>query len=92
MVDNIHLNKLMPSLSSATKVMPVGQRQNTNHQNAPKQALKKRKKNTKKKEDPEYKRTSYRGKTTGNTYSAQPSEKNKALKEPMPKRKIDIRV
>ena len=91
-MDNIHLNKLIPSLSSARKVMPVGQRQNTSHQNVPKQALKKRKKNKKKKEDPEYKRTSYRGKATGNTYGAQPSEKNKTLKEPLPKRKIDIRV
>jgi hypothetical protein len=73
-------------------VKPVGQRQNANQQNLSKRTFKQRKKNKKKKEDQKIMRTSYRGTATGNSYGLRPAEKKKTLKDPMPKRKIDIRV
>ena len=53
MVDN--LNKILPSISSAERVKPVGRKRRNNQQNPFKEALKGKEKKKKKKKDFEHK-------------------------------------
>jgi hypothetical protein len=92
MVDNIKINKPLPSLSSAKRVEPVGHRPNNNQKNQFKETFKERQKKKKMKEDPMHVKISGRGVTTDSARHSRQAVTNKKSKESPHNRIIDIRV
>jgi hypothetical protein len=92
MVDNIKINKPLPSLSSTKRVEPVGHRLNNNQQNQFKETFKERQKKKKMKEDPMHVKISGRGVTADSVQHSRQAVTNKKSKESSHNRIIDIRV
>jgi hypothetical protein len=92
MVDNIKINKILPSLSSTKRVKPVGHRQNYNQQELFKETVKEKQKKKKTKEDPMHVKISERGATASGAQHTRHTVANKKSKESSQKRIIDIRI
>ena len=92
MVDNIKINKILPSLSSTKRVKPVGHRQNYNQQDLFKETVKERQKKKKTKEDSMHVKISGKGATASRAQHTRHTVTNKKSKKSSHKRIIDIRV
>ena len=92
MVDNIRINKPLPSLASIKKVKPVGYRQNNNQQNLHKETFKERQKKNRTKEDPINIEISDRDVTAGRAHHTRHAVTNENSNESLHKKIIDIRV
>ena len=92
MMDNIKINKPLPSLSSTKRVKPADHRQNNNEQNLFKKTFKERQKKNKTKEDPMHDNISGSGATAGIAQHTRHAVTNKKSKESSHKKNIDIRV
>ena len=92
MVDNIKINKPLPPLSSTKRVIPMGGRQNNNHQNLFKETFKKRQKKKETKKDPMHAKISGRGAAEVRAQHTRHAVKNKKSNVFSHKKIIDIRV
>jgi hypothetical protein len=97
MVDNIKLNKILPSLSSAAKVQRPDQRKDNHQQNSFEEVFKKKRRKKQKKDDSELASIS----AEGNAGDDEPSEQYDPMKDADKEEKsadspssriIDIRV
>jgi len=97
MVDNLKLNKILPSLSPAPKVKRTGQRKRNDQQNPFEEEFKKKRRKKKKQDDSEHAGIPDRENSTDDVQHAlhadrQDADRGEISTDSAPSRIIDIRV